>query len=195
MRSSARRSAAWGSYGGVGEDANERNPDLIRAERAASLRPPFSLRVLRYFQKFAPGQLIFSYDLADCVTRYLETERLATHWREVLPLPMLDLEYEALVADLEGECRRLIAFLSLDWEPVCLDFHRTTRTVTTASSWQVRQPLYDCSVGRWRNYQRHFVPLLEVLAKAAAGTVRGAAIRLDEAPNSGDTEGAHGEAR
>src|SRR5271155_5096102 len=52
---------------------------------------------------------------------------------------MLDLQYEALVGDLEGESRRLIAFLGLDWEPACLDFHRTKRPVRTASAWQVRQ--------------------------------------------------------
>lgn len=49
----------------------------------------------------------------------------------------------------------MIAFLGLDWEPACLDFHRTERTVTTVSHWQVRQPLYHSSVGRWKNYERH----------------------------------------
>jgi hypothetical protein len=77
---------------------------------------------------------------------------------------MLEVEYEALVADLEGESRRLIAFLGLEWEPACLDFHRTQRTVTTASGWQVRQPLYDRSVGRWRKYRHHLEALLEALS-------------------------------
>ena len=65
-----------------------------------------------------------------------------------------------LVADLEGESQKLVSFLGLEWEPACLEFHRTQRTVATASSWQVRQPLYDRSVGRWRNYERHLAPLL-----------------------------------
>jgi Sulfotransferase family len=82
----------------------------------------------------------------------------------VLPLPRLDLSYEALVADLEGEARRLIAFLGLDWEPACLDFHRVERAIKTASVWQVRQPLYSRSAGRWRNYEKHLGPLLEVLS-------------------------------
>ena len=81
----------------------------------------------------------------------------------MLPLRWLDIQYESLVADLEGESRRLIEFLGLAWEPACLDFHRTMRTVQTASSWQVRQPLYHRSVGRWRHYERHLGPLLQEL--------------------------------
>jgi len=118
-----------------------------------------------FFQKFAAGHLTFSYDLADCGRRIKETERIAEHWRRTLSLPMLDLDYERLVADLEGESRRLIAFLGLDWEPACLDFHRTARAVQTASSWQVRQPLFDRSAGRWRHYEGHLAPLLEALAE------------------------------
>ena len=129
-------------------------------------REPRDICLSCYFQKFSAGQMIFSYDLADCAKRYLETERLIAHWREVLPLRMLEVGYEALVADLEGESHRLIDFLGLDWEQACLDFHRTERTVITASSWQVRQPLYNRSVGRWRNYERHLAPLLEVLDAA-----------------------------
>jgi len=130
-------------------------------------RDPRDICLSCYFQKFTAGQLVFSYDLADCARRYLETERLTAHWRQILPLRMLDVEYEALVRDLEGESRRLISFLDLEWEPACLDFHRTKRTITTASSWQVRQPLYDRSVGRWRKYERHLAPLLSVLVSAA----------------------------
>ena len=68
-----------------------------------------------------------------------------------------------MVADLAGESRRLIEFLGLEWEPACLEFHRTERAVQTASGWQVRQPLYDRSVGRWRHYKRHLARLLEAL--------------------------------
>lgn len=113
-----------------------------------------------YFQKFTAGQLLFSYDLADCAKRHLETERLIAHWLEVLPLKWLEVEYEALVCDLECQSRRIITFLGFDWEPACLEFHRTARTVTTASAWQVRQPLYASSIGRWRHYAKHLGPLL-----------------------------------
>jgi tetratricopeptide (TPR) repeat protein len=117
-----------------------------------------------FFQQFTPGTQLFSYDLADCGRRHLEIDRLIEHWRHVLPIPVLEVEYERLVGDLEGESRRLIDFLGLDWEERCLDFHRTDRTVTTASSWQVRQPLYDRSVGRWRHYERHLAPLVAALS-------------------------------
>ena len=88
-----------------------------------------------------------------------------THWRKVLPLKWLDVEYEALVSDLECQSRRIITFLGFDWEPACLDFHRTVRTVTTASAWQVRQPLYGRAVGRWRKYQAHLAPLFDLLGR------------------------------
>ena len=83
---------------------------------------------------------------------------------------MLTIDYEALVADLEGESRRLIEFLGLDWEAACLDFYKTERPVRTASGWQVRQPLFTRSVGRWRKYERHLGSLLQVLSQGAAGS-------------------------
>ena len=116
-----------------------------------------------FFQRFGEGNA-FAYDLADCARRYRQIERLAEHWRQVLPLSMLTVDYEALIADPESESRRLIEFLGLDWEPGCLDFHRTERTVFSASLWQVRQPVFSRSVGRWRHYARHLQPLLEVPA-------------------------------
>jgi hypothetical protein len=122
-----------------------------------------------FFQRFGEGNG-FAYDLADCARRYLEIERLAEHWRRVLPLRMLTVDYEALVADPEGESRRLIEFLGLDWEPACLDFHRTERPVFSASLWQVRRPVFNRSVGRWRHYERHLGPLLEVSAQGGAGS-------------------------
>ncbi|HET6235169.1 MAG TPA: sulfotransferase [Acetobacteraceae bacterium] len=125
-----------------------------------------------YFRKF-DAEISWAYDLVDCGHRTLEIERLAEHWRRVLPQQMLTIDYEAMVADLEGQSRRLIEFLGLDWEPACLDFHKTDRPVLTASGWQVRQPIYPQSVGRWRHYERHIGPLLEVLAPG--GSLREAA--------------------
>jgi tetratricopeptide (TPR) repeat protein len=127
-------------------------------------RDPCDIGLSCFFQQFTAGWQMFSYDLADCGRRIRETERMAAHWHRVLPLRWLDIQYESLVADLEGESRRLIEFLGLAWEPACLDFYRTKRTVLTASNWQVRQPVYNRSVGRWRHYERHLGPLLEELA-------------------------------
>ena len=66
---------------------------------------------------------------------------------------MLEVQYEDLVADLEGQSRRLIDFLGLPWDPKCFEFHKTKRTVMTASVWQVRQPIYKSAVERWRHYE------------------------------------------
>ena len=115
-----------------------------------------------YFRRF-DQPIPWAYDLAECGARAREIERLADHWRRVLPLPVLTIDYEALVGNLEGESRRLIDFLGLDWEPACLDFHKTERPVLTASGWQVRQPLYTRAVGRWHKYVRHLAPLIEAL--------------------------------
>ena len=129
-------------------------------------RDPRDTGLSCYFQKFSGHQLAFSYDLADCGRRYNETERLTAYWHRTLPLRMLDIQYETLVGDLEGESRRLIAFLGMDWEPHCLDFHRTERIVKTASGWQVRQPIYARSVGRWQHYADCLGPLIAELHPA-----------------------------
>lgn len=109
-----------------------------------------------FFQKFSAEHLAFSYDLEDCIIRCRQTERLSTHWREVLPVAWMNVQYETLVKDQETETRRLISFLGLDWSPKCLEFHLTDRPVRTASNWQVRQRLYDRSIGRWRHYAHTF---------------------------------------
>ena len=105
----------------------------------------------------------WAYDQEECATRALEIERLADHWHAVLPGRILEIDYEALVGDLEAQSRRMIAFLGLAWDPACLEFHKTQRLVTTASYQQVRQPLYDSSVGRWRRYAAHLGPMLKIL--------------------------------
>jgi tetratricopeptide (TPR) repeat protein len=92
-------------------------------------------------------------------TRIKEHNRLMQHWRRVLPVPMLDLDYEALVADLETNARALVAWCGLNWEPACLHFHKTRRQVRTSSVEQVRQPVYNSSVGRWKNYQQSLASL------------------------------------
>lgn len=113
-----------------------------------------------FFQSFSDG-MPWSFDLSECAFRIGEVERITEYWKSILPSPVLEVRYESLVADLEGEAKRLIAFIGLAWDPACLGFHKTDRTVMTASAWQVRQPLYNSSVGRWRKYQQHIGPLLD----------------------------------
>lgn len=116
-----------------------------------------------YFQWFSRNQLIFTYDLNHCGQQMVAQQELTEHWFQSLPLKILAVEYEKLVADTETQSRRLIDFLALDWEPGCLDFHKTQRPVLTASAWQVRQPIYTRSVGRWKHYEEHLGPLFEAL--------------------------------
>lgn len=84
--------------------------------------------------------------------RLREHERLLGHWTATLPVAVHQVDYEETVADLEGVAARLLSACGLDWEPACLEFHRTRRTVRTASITQVRRPLYQRSVARWKNY-------------------------------------------
>lgn len=120
-----------------------------------------------YFQWFSQGNL-FSFDLAHCGAEYVEVDRLMNHWLSALPLKMLEVQYENLVTDLPSQSRRLIDFLGLPWDRACVEFHRAETTVLTSSVWQVRQPIYQSSIGRWRNYQRHLGPLTESLATIPA---------------------------
>jgi hypothetical protein len=85
------------------------------------------------------------------------------HWREVLPIPLLDVSYEDLVANQEVVSREMIAFLGLEWDSRCLRFHKNRRAVCTASKLQVRQPIYATSVGRWRRFAGRLQPLIEAL--------------------------------
>ncbi len=129
-------------------------------------RDPLDTCLSCFFQDFA-GDYPFANDLASLGHFYGQYRRLMEHWRAVSPLPLIEVDYEALVADLEGESRRLVAFCGLDWDSRCLAFHRTERQIRTVSQWQVRQPLYTASVGRWRRYERHLAPLLAALGRAA----------------------------
>ena len=85
------------------------------------------------------------------------------HWHRVLPERILDIDYQMLVAEPELQIRRLLRHVGLAWEDGCLAFHQSERDVRTASSYQVRQPLYNSSVERWRRYESHLSPLIFAL--------------------------------
>ncbi len=97
----------------------------------------------------------FKHDLAHLGHFYRLYEKLMGHWKGVIDLPMLEVSYEEVVANPEAQSRRMVEFLDLPWDDRCLDFHRTKRPCATASVMQVRRPLYDSSVGRWRHYEKH----------------------------------------
>lgn len=120
----------------------------------------------RWFTAKAP----FSYDLVELGRFYRAYEALMGHWRAVLPTGMLlEVRYEDLVDEPEAGARQLVAHCGLEWEPACLEFHRTERAVPTASLMQVRRPMYRDSIERWRPYAEHLKPLFETLGPLAPG--------------------------
>lgn len=125
-------------------------------------RHPLDSCLGSYKQLFASGQP-FSYDLVELGEYYLQYRRLMDHWHASMPGFVLDVHYERVVTDLEGEVRRMLEFCGLPFEEACLSFHQTERAVKTASSEQVRRPIYTTSVNLWRHYEQHLDTLIEVL--------------------------------
>jgi tetratricopeptide (TPR) repeat protein len=97
--------------------------------------------------------------------RLADFQRVLAHWERAQPLPCLELIYEDMVADLEQHAQRLIEFVGLEWDPVCLEFYSNPRTVRTPSLAQVRQPIHARSAGRWRNYEPYMRPLFEAFER------------------------------
>jgi tetratricopeptide (TPR) repeat protein len=136
---------------------------LPNAKIIDARRHPLDACVGNLRQLYARGQT-FSYDQSDIGEYCLQYLRMMAHWDTVLPGKILRVQYEDVVSDLETQVRRILDFLELPWEENCLRFHATARAVRTASSEQVRQPIYDSSVGFWRHYARHIGELREILA-------------------------------
>lgn len=121
-------------------------------------RDPRDIAVSCWITSFA--QIPWSCRLEHIAERLVAKSRLMAHWRRVLPIPVYELDYETLVADTEGETRRLLDWLRLPFDAACLDFHRREGVVRTASVLQVRQPVYSRSVARWRHYEEALAPLI-----------------------------------
>jgi tetratricopeptide (TPR) repeat protein len=119
---------------------------------------------LSCFSKLFTHEMQFTYNLEELGRYYRHYTELMAHWRSVLPPnAMLDVSYEHVVDDCEGQTRRLLDYCGLHWDDRCLDFHKTRRPVASASAVQVRQPLYRRSVDRWRRYEQSLRPLLNEL--------------------------------
>ncbi len=133
---------------------------LPNARIIHSTRDPMDTCVSCYSKLFSAG-LHYCYDLGELGRYYRCYSNLMDHWRRVLPPgAMLDVAYEDVVDDLEGQARRLIAHCGLPWDDRCVNFHSTKRPVKTASSVQVRKPLFRSSLQRWRQYEAGLAPLL-----------------------------------
>jgi len=117
---------------------------------------------------FLGNNVSFSYDLGELARYYAGYDRLMTRWRAILPADrLLEVRYEDVVADLEGQARRIVAFCGLPWDDACLAFQGARRAVRTASAFQVRQPLYNTAIGRAGRFAAHLQPLID--AASAAG--------------------------
>ena len=140
---------------------------LPQAKIIHVVRDPVDTCLSCFMHLFTPIQT-FAYDLPELGRYYRQYSELMQHWRKVLPAgAMLEVRYEAVVDDLEGEVRRMLDYCGIAWDPACLSFHKTDRPVRTISNVQVRRPLYRTALGRWRRYQAHLGPLLAELGDLA----------------------------
>jgi tetratricopeptide (TPR) repeat protein len=117
-------------------------------------------------QLFASGQE-FTYSIEDIARYYRAYVDVMRHWDAVLPGKVLRIQHDDVVADLEGNVRRMLDFVGLEFEPACLEFYKTERSVRTASSEQVRQPISKGGLGRWRNFEPYLAPLKAALGPLA----------------------------
>jgi len=130
-------------------------------------RDPMDTCLSCYFQYFGEtATLSYTNDLEDLGFVYSHYERLMAHWHDVLPIEIIDVQYEDMIAAQEETSRDLIARTGLDWDDACLNFHEMERSINTASHSQVRQPIYNTSVEKWRRYEPFLGPLQEALKKA-----------------------------
>ncbi len=176
IRAVAERHVSWlRLMGGAAQRVVDKTPDNLfhlgaiaclfpRARIIVCRRDPRDICLSCHFQGFALP-MPYTTDLGDCALRVQEADRMLVHWKDVLPLPMLEVDYKAVVADPEREGKRMLAFLGLPWDAARLGFHSDPGIVTSASVWQVRRPVYGGSSGRWRRYERHLGPLLAAFGR------------------------------
>jgi hypothetical protein len=126
------------------------------------LRNPMDTCFAMYKQSFFK----FAYTLDNLGRYYVAHDRLLRHWRMLLGDRLVEIEYEALVANQEGQTRMLLARLGLDYEPACLEFEKNEAASATASSVQVREKIHTRSVNRWRHFEQELQPLRQLLESA-----------------------------
>ena len=135
---------------------------LPNAKIINTRRHPLDSCLGAYKQLFGQGQN-FTYDMFEIAEYYRQYHAIMTHWHTALPGKILDVHYEETVTDLEGQVRRVLEFCGLPFEEQCLRYYATERAVKTASSEQVRQPIYRGALGKWRRYEKHLGPWQEAL--------------------------------
>jgi tetratricopeptide (TPR) repeat protein len=142
---------------------------LPQAKIIHAVRDPMDTCFSCYTQDFSGGH-DYSYDPEMLGRRYQRYRTLMTYWSNILPSErILDLHYEKNIAGPEREARRLLEHIGLPWNPVCLRFYQTERTVHTASVAQVRLPIYTSSVARWKHFEQRLLPLLHIIQQQKPG--------------------------
>ena len=130
-----------------------------------SMRDPMDSCFSCFSRLFMANNLGYTYDLRSVGRYWVSYHELMQHWHAAMPAGrILDVSYEVMVSDFENQARRLVDYLGLPWDDRCLGFHQNRRIVKTASVAQVRKPIYKTSVARWKAYERHLGPLLEIVA-------------------------------
>jgi len=129
------------------------------------VRDPLDTCLSCYFQMF-PSSHGYANDLANLGAYYRQYQRLMNHWHAVLDISIFEVRYEDLVRESEKLGRAMVEFCGLEWDPSCLEFYKSERSVVTASSQQVRRPIYSGSIGRWQHYADHLEPLKRALTGA-----------------------------
>ncbi len=127
------------------------------------LRDPLDTCLSCYTQTLFPAAHPYANDLRRLGVVYTDYQRLMTHWRSVVKIPILEVQYEQLVSDQERVTRQIIDFCGLDWDECCLRFYDRERVVQTASYDQVTRPIYNASVGRAKAFTKHLGPLKDEL--------------------------------
>ncbi len=127
---------------------------LPNAKFINTRRHPYDSCLGAYKQLFGRGQN-FTYDMLDLAHYYQQYIATMQHWHDIMPGQVLDVHYEETVTDLEGQVRRILEHCGLPFEESCVRYYETDRAVKTASSEQVRQPIYTSALGKWRRYEKH----------------------------------------
>ena len=138
---------------------------VLPSSRAIMLhRHPLDNAVSCYTTNLLSAGHPYTNNLEDLGRVWVHRKKMADMWMEKLSIPVMELHYENLVADQRGETERLIRFLDLPWEEDCMKFHKSKRIAKTISYDQVNKKMYKTSSGRWKNYEKHLAPLIDIVS-------------------------------
>ena len=129
-------------------------------------RDPIDTCLSIYFSNFGLEKHPYSCSLTEIHDWYVQYHKLMTHWTSIIPTDrLLNVAYQDMVSDPDFWTRKALSFVGLPYDSRCANFFKTDRRVHTSSNWQVRQPIYHSSLNRWRNYEQHLAPLLDLSSR------------------------------